>query len=220
MSEIISWILSLHNSESMLQMLAQGGLVVAALIIFSETGLLAGFFLPGDSLLITVGVLTQEIHPLHIAGFDLWIVQVVLVLAAILGDSLGYFLGFKAGNAIFERPDGRFFKRKYLQAAHEFYERHGPKAVIGCRFIPIFRTFVPFAAGVARMPYRRYIVWSVLGGMLWILSLTWLGNLLGQTPLANRLDKLIVVVVFVSMLPVMTSALKVWLNSRKERQTK
>lgn len=219
MTEIFHWVQSLHNSEALMQMLASGGLGLAAFIIFAETGLLAGFFLPGDSLLITVGVLTQELHPLHLPGFDLWLVQVVLVLAAICGDNVGYFLGFRAGHAIFDRPDGRFFKKKHLTAAHAFYERNGPKAIVGCRFIPIFRTFVPFAAGVARMSYRRYLAWSVLGGLIWILSLTWAGNLLGQTQLANRLDKLIVVVVFVSLLPVFASALKVWNQNRKGKKS-
>jgi len=141
------------------------------------------------------------------------------VVAAVLGDQTGFFLGRRTGNAIWSRPDGRLYKRKHLEAAQEFYGRWGGWAVVGARFVPILRTFVPFAAGISRMEYRRFVFWNIAGGVAWITSMLWIGYFLGQTPLANRIDKLILVVVFVSVLPMVIGAARKWLAGRKAAPT-
>lgn len=212
---MLQWLHDLHSAAGISHLIEMGGLYVLIAIVFAETGLLAGFFLPGDSLLITAGVLSNPLNPNHIGTLDTLILNVVLACAVICGDQLGYFLGTKAGSAIWNRPDGRFYKRKHLEAAQGFYQSYGGFSVIAAKYVPIFRTFVPFVAGIARMPYRKFAVWDMTGGILWISSLLWIGYFLGQTPLANRLDKLIVVVVFVSLLPMVFSALKRWLASQK-----
>ena len=133
-------------------------------------------------------------------------------VAAIVGDQVGFYLGTRAGASIWNRPDSRFYKRKHLEAAHEFYERYGGFSVVAARYVPIVRTFVPFVAGVARMPYRNFVFWNIGGGILWVTSLLWVGYYLGQTSLANRLDKIIVVVVLVSVLPMVVGILKKWMK--------
>lgn len=191
----------LHSAEGISSLIAAGGMIVLILIIFAETGLLVGFFLPGDSLLITAGVLANPANPHHVAELGIVSLNVFLVLAAIIGDQTGFFLGHKVGDKIWDKKDGRFYKRRHLESAEAFYRKYGPLSVVGARYIPIMRTFVPFFAGVARMPYRRFVFWNIFGGILWITSLLWIGYFLGQTPLADRLDKIIVVVVLVSVLP-------------------
>lgn len=215
MTEIINMLKELHSAQGISQIIAWGGLAALVAIIFAETGLLVGFFLPGDSLLITAGVLANPANPHHVASLEIAWLNVILIIAAVVGDQVGYLLGRKAGGAIWSRPDSRFYKRKHLEAAHEFYEKHGGLAVVGARFVPILRTFVPFAAGLAQMPYRNFVGWNIGGGVLWITSLLWLGYFLGDSPLANRLDKLIVLVVLVSILPLVFGAAKAWWKSRK-----
>ena len=151
MATLFDWIKSLHRPETFAIWLSQGGLYLIACIIFAETGLLFGFFLPGDSLLITAGVFSNPLNPNHIAGIDLAPLMLVLSTVAILGDQLGYYFGRKTGEVVFARKDGIFFKKKYVLQAKSFYDRYGVAALIACRFIPILRTFVPFVAGVARM---------------------------------------------------------------------
>jgi len=203
---VFDWLKSLHETSTFSQWLSAGGIFIVTGIIFAETGLLFGFFLPGDSLLITTGVLSNPANPNYLPGLSIATFMVTLSLAAVIGDQVGYFLGHKTGDAIYARPDGRFFKRKHLERAHAFYERFGVAAIIACRFVPILRTFVPFVAGMARMPYAKFAPWDILGGILWINSLLVTGYYLGQTPLANRLDKIIVIVVFVSVLPMVIGA--------------
>jgi membrane-associated protein len=214
----LSWLKELHSAAGIASIVQAGGMIALTAIIFAETGLLVGFFLPGDSLLITAGVLANPANPNHVAALDVATMNAVLCLAAIIGDQTGYYLGHKAGDRIWERPDGRFYKRAHLQAAHEFYERYGGVSVVAARYVPIIRTFVPFVAGVARMPYRRFVFWNISGGLLWITSLLWLGYYLGATPLANRLDKLIVLVIFVSILPMIIGfARKAWSARRSAK---
>lgn len=214
-TDTLAWIRQLHSAEGISRIIEAGGVIALVAIIFSETGLLVGFFLPGDSLLITAGVLSNPQNPHHIAALDIAFLNAVLVAAAIIGDQLGFWLGMKAGSSIWKRPDSRFYKRKHLEAAHAFYTRHGGLAIVGARFVPIMRTFVPFAAGLAKMPYRSFVGWNIFGGVLWITSLLWLGYFLGQTPLANRLDKLIVLVIFVSVLPMVIGGLRTWWKNRR-----
>jgi membrane-associated protein len=205
---MLEFLKSLHSSEGIAQIIQAGGVIALVAIIFAETGLLVGFFLPGDSLLITAGVLANPGNPSHLPGLNVLVLNAVLILAAVVGDQLGFYLGHRSGDRIWNRPDGRFYKRRHMEEAHRFYERWGGLAVVGARFVPILRTFVPFAAGVARMPYRSFVWWNIFGGIFWITTLLWLGYFLGGTPLADRLDKIIVVVVLVSVLPLVIGILK------------
>lgn len=209
---MLDWLHQLHSSAGIAQLIQTGGLIVLIGIVFAETGLLVGFFLPGDSLLITAGVLANPLNPHHIPTLEIALLNLLLVAAAITGNQTGFFLGRKAGDTIWSRPEGRFFKRKHLESARDFYSRFGGLAVVGARYVPIFRTFVPFAAGMARMPYKNFVFWDIAGGALWISSLLWIGYFLGQTPLANRLDKVIVLVIFVSLLPMAVTSAKRFLK--------
>jgi membrane-associated protein len=211
----MEWLSHLHSSQGISDIIASGGIIAITLIVFAETGLLVGFFLPGDSLMITAGVLANPLNPNHIPNLDPLIMNVSLVIAAIVGDQLGYLLGHKIGDRMWDRPDGQLYKRKHLVAAHAFYEKYGRPSIIAARYVPIMRTFVPFAAGMARMSYKTFLGWDIVGGFLWITSLLWIGYFLGQTPLANRLDKLIIIVIFVSALPLIVGGLKSWMNSKK-----
>jgi membrane-associated protein len=213
--QMIDFLKSLHQPETFATWLSSGGVILVTGIIFAETGLLLGFFLPGDSLLITAGVLSNPLNPNAVPGLSLIHLQIALTLAAIIGDQVGYYLGRKTGDAIFTKDDGFLFKKKHVKEAHAFYEKYGVGAIIACRYIPIFRTFVPFIAGVAKMDYRKYLQWDILGGFLWINSLLMVGYYLGQTSLANRLDKIIVLVIFVSILPVIVGGIRKWsMNSK------
>ena len=168
------------------------------LIIFAETGLLIGFFLPGDSLLITAGLVAAA------GGLDIWLLNVLLSVAAIVGDSVGYAIGYRAGPHIFTREDSRWFNRKHLVRTREFYERHGGKTIVLARFIPIIRTFAPVVAGVGQMDYRRFLAYNVLGGIGWVVSLTWAGYLLGRTipDIGRYIHIVIAVVIVLSLVPI------------------
>jgi membrane-associated protein len=176
-------------------------------IVFSETGLLVGFFLPGDSLLFTVGVVCGA------GQLKLGLVILLLSAAALLGDSTGYFLGWKTGPRIFSRPDSRLFKQEYIHRTKAFYERYGGKTIILARFVPIVRTFAAFVAGVGAMPYRKFLPYSVCGGIGWVTLMTVLGYELGQVSLIRRnFEKVVVLIVFVSLLP---TFVEVWRAKRK-----
>lgn len=202
--------------DHIIKLLPQYGMFLLFLIVFCETGILVTFFLPGDSLLITVGMFANPDMPNHIQGLSIVTVNIVLVLAAVLGDQLGFYLGCRVSDRIWDRPDGRFYKRKYMEEAHEFYVKHGALAIIGARFIPVMRTFVPFAAGVAKMPYRNFVFWNIIGGVVWVTSLLWAGYLLAKTPLVNSIDKVILVVIFVSILPLIIGVAKRWMKARRD----
>lgn len=172
-------------------------------IVFAETGLLVGFFLPGDSLLFTVGVVAGA------GGLDITTINVVLMAAAIIGDTVGYFLGNRAGHAVFSRPDSRFFHRDHLVRTQAFYQKHGGKTIIYARFIPIIRTFAPFVAGVARMHYPRFVSFNVFGGIGWVFLLTMMGYLLGGQPFVRKyFDKVILGIILLSVTPVFWEAWK------------
>jgi len=181
-----------------------GGYAVLVAIVFTETGLLVGFFLPGDSLLITAGLVAGT------GGLNIWWINALLMAAAIAGDSVGYAIGFKAGPRIFSREDSLLFHRRHLIRTREFYERYGGKTIVLARFIPIIRTFAPVVAGVGQMAYRRFLFFNVFGGIGWVASLTWAGYLLGQTvPNIDRHIHLVVAVVIVlSVLPIVGEILK------------
>lgn len=179
-------------------------------IVFAETGLLTGFFLPGDSFLFTVGVVVGA------AGLDMRIVLPLLMAAAIAGDSTGYWLGRRTGPHIFSRPNSRLFRREHLIRSKHFYDRYGGKTIVYAKFVPIIRTFAPFLAGVAEMNYGRFLAFSVGGVVAWVLSITMLGHTLGAVPLVRRhFDKMILLIIFVSLIPVFIE----YLRSRRAKRS-
>lgn len=208
MQPIVDFLKSLYNAERLLELvrtLLSSSLGLAGLtgIIFAETGLLAGFFLPGDSLLFSVGVASGA------AGINVYFVCSLLMAAAILGDNLGYFLGHHAGPKIFSRPKSRFFHPDQIQRTKAFYERYGARAIMYARFIPIIRSCTPFIAGVARMPYTRFLGFSLVGGVVWIASITTLGCQLGQVELVRKnFEKVVLGIILLSLLPAVLEAVK------------
>jgi membrane-associated protein len=214
---MLDWLKELHSPEGITKIISTGGLWALVAIIFAETGLLAGFFLPGDSLLITAGILANPGNEKYIPGFDIYELTLILTVAAILGDQLNFTIGRKIGEKIWERPDSRFYKRRHMERAHDFYVKHGALAIVAARWVPILRTFVPFAAGVAEMPRRSFAVWNAVGATAWIVSMLWAGYFLGGTRYAKRLDQIILIVIAVSFLPIVIGALKGWLQSRSAK---
>lgn len=185
------------------------GYVTLAAILFAETGLLVGFVLPGDSLLFTIGVVAGA------GQLNLTVMIVLLIVACLAGDWCGYLLGRRTGPAIFNRRDSRFFKQEHLQRTNAFYAKHGGKTIIYAKFVPIIRTFAPFVAGVANMRYRNFLTFDVFGATGWVISMTVLGSLLGRIPFVQRnFEKFVLLVVFVSLLPVMFHAVQ-GLRNRK-----
>ena len=176
-----------------------GGYVGLTFIIFAETGLLVGFFLPGDSLLVTAGLFASQ--PEY--GLNIWALGGLLTVASILGNAVGYWIGQMSGPRLFKREASLLFKPRYLKQAHDFYERHGGKTVVIARFMPIVRTFVPVVAGAAGMPYSRYTMYNVTGGILWIWSMLFIGYFLGRyiPGVDAHIEKVIVLVIFLSLLP-------------------
>jgi membrane-associated protein len=179
------------------------------LIIFAETGLAVGFFLPGDSLLVVAGLFAAA------GKLNVWIMLVTLFVAAVVGDTVGYLSGRKVGETIFSRPKSRFFNPKHLKKAHQFYEKHGGKTIILARFVPIVRTFAPIVAGAANMRYRDFIFYNILGGAIWVTSMLFAGYFLGGVvesafgiKLEDHIDKVVIVVVFLSILPIIIEFLK------------
>ena len=202
---------SLTDPDQLIHLLTQVltgwlGYGLLAFIVFAETGLLVGLFLPGDSLLFTVGVVCGA------GDLDIVKVSTLLVIASIVGDQSGYFLGRRTGPAIFSRPDSRVFKQEYVTRTQAFYAKHGGKTLIYAKFAPIVRTFAPFMAGVGRMPYRRFVSFNVFGGLGWVLSMTLAGYYLGEVPIIRRnFEKVVLGIVFVSLLPL---AIQYWQSRR------
>lgn len=188
----------LTDPAELFELVRWGGYVALAAIVFTETGLLIGFFLPGDSLLITAGLVAAT------GALDIWWLNILLSVAAIVGDSVGYAIGYRTGPRIFTREDSRWFNRAHLVRTREFYERHGGKTIVLARFIPIIRTFAPVVAGVGQMEYRRFLAYNVLGGIGWVASMTWAGYLLGQAipDIGRYIHVVIVVVVILSCIPI------------------
>jgi membrane-associated protein len=181
-----------------------GGPILVCVIVFVETGMFVGFFLPGDSLLVTAGVFAGAGHS------SISTLLIFVTLCAIAGDQLGYFIGRMAGQSLYKREDSRFFRKRHLERAHEFYERYGGKTVILARFVPIIRTFCPPVAGAAKMSYSRYLVYDVFGGFLWVWSMTLLGYTLGRSVpnIDKRIHYVIAAVIVASLLPAAYSAWK------------
>jgi membrane-associated protein len=188
-----------HQLTDVQQLVRLGGYVGLTAIIFAETGLLVGFFLPGDSLLVTAGLLSTQPQ----FGLNMWLLGAMLTVAAILGNTVGYAIGWYSGPKLFKRDDSLLFKKKHLIRAHEFFVKHGGKALVIARFMPIVRTFVPVVAGLGRMPLRSYTAYNVLGAVLWIWSMLFIGYFLGRLipGVENHITKVILVVIFLSLLP-------------------
>ena len=184
------------------------------LVIFAETGLLVGFFLPGDSLLFTLGMFVGT----GAVGVHIWVAAPLVWLAAIVGNQTGYLIGHKAGPAIFNRPDSRLFKQEYVDRTSDFFERHGGKAVTLAQFVPIVRTFTPVIAGVGKMNYRHFITFNVLGATFWAFGITWLGYLLGSFEwIRKNIDAMILVIVFISVAPMLISAISKFMKSHRQK---
>lgn len=197
LQSILHFLHSLYTPEGLRELIRSGGAPLVCTIVFVETGFFVGFFLPGDSLLITAGIFSfAGVIPLK------WLLLPVM-LCAIAGDQIGYWVGRSAGAALYRREDSLFFRRSHLQRAHEFYEKYGGRAVILARFVPIIRTFCPPVAGAARMPYTRYLLFDILGGVFWISATILGGYSLGRfiPNIGQYIHYVIAVVVFLSILP-------------------
>ena len=205
---LLEFFKSLTDPPRLIQLLSTvmtGWLGYAALfaIVFAETGLLIGFFLPGDSLLFTVGVVAGA------GQLDMFAINGLLIVAAVVGDAVGYMLGRQAGPHVFNRPDSRFFKRQHLIRTQEFYDKHGGKTIVYARFVPIVRTFAPFIAGVAGMPYHRFAMFNIFGGIGWVILMTTAGYYLGGIPFVQRhFEKVVILIVLLSVLPIVIELVK------------
>jgi membrane-associated protein len=186
------------GTHSLDDLVRWGGYVLLVTIVFTETGLLVGFFLPGDSLLITAGLVAAA------GGLNIWWLNGVLMVAAIAGDSVGYAIGARLGPRLFTREKSFLFNPRHVERTRQFYERHGAKTIVLARFIPIIRTFAPVVAGVGEMRYRRFLLYNVVGGVGWVLSMTCAGFLLGRA--IPNIDKyihvVVIVVIVLSVIPI------------------
>ena len=212
LAKLFHWLLDLLRNPG--PFIAWAGYPGMALIIFIETGLLFPI-LPGDSLLVVSGIYAAR------GLFDIVLLQLVLIPAAIAGDAVSYYVGRKSGPRIFNKPRSRLFRPEHVDKAHAFYERWGGVAIILARFMPIVRTYVPVIAGIAQMPYRRFATYNVIGAAGWVASMTLLGYFLGEFaaahgfPLDRHIEKVILIVVFLSILP----GIVAWLRARRARAT-
>ena len=192
------------------KLLESVGLIGLFVIVFAESGILIGFFLPGDSLLFTAGLATYGLviregeDKFQLANGNIWIVVIGVVLAAIAGDQVGYAFGKKVGPSLFKRPESRLFKPAYVESAEKFFAKHGSKSIVLARFVPIVRTFTPIVAGVSNMHYRTFVKFNIIGGVLWGAGLTLLGYTLGRAfpAIGDNIEIAVLVIVFVSLLPV------------------
>ena len=205
--ELFRWLIDLIRDPG--ELIRWGGYPALAVIIFLETGALV-FFLPGDSLLVMAGVYAAK------GDLSMWALALLLIPLAVLGDASSYTIGARAGPHLFNRPRSRFFRPEHVLLAKAFYEKHGGKAIILARFMPLVRTFVPVVAGIAQMPYRRFATYNIVGGASWVLSMTLIGFGLGNSipNLDRHIEKVIVVVVLVSLVP----GLVEYLKSRRRRR--
>ena len=196
-----SWL----DPEQLLRMLGPSVLIGLCLIIFAECGLLVGFFLPGDSLLFTAGLFVSN----GLIGPPIWLVCLLLTVCAVAGNVVGYYLGYQAGPALFNRPDSRLFRREYVDKTHAFFDKYGARAILLSRFVPIVRTFITAIAGVGRMDPRKYFTYSIIGGVTWATGVTLLGFWLGRiTLIKNHVELILIGIVALSLVPIVIEALK------------
>jgi len=218
MTALVEWIrylMSLAQPENLRALVNLAGpswvgYLILFAIIFSETGLLVGFFLPGDSLLFAAGLLaSQDVFNI------VWLI-VLLSIAAIVGDAVNFYLGLQMSERVFERGHLQFVKHSHLMAAKDFYDRHGGKAIILARFMPLVRTFTPIVAGVARMSYRQFVLYNIVGGIGWVTSMLLCGYWLGQIDwISENFELVVIAIALVSVMPIGIGMLKHWLQARK-----
>jgi membrane-associated protein len=206
-----------HIDRHLAEIIASYGLwtyAVLWLIIFAETGLVVTPFLPGDSLLFAAGTFCAKPE----TGLNVHLMAVLLWVAAVLGDTVNYWLGSRLGPAVFKREDSMFLRKKHLERAHAFFEKYGGRAIILARFVPIVRTFVPFVAGVGRMHYGRFIAYNVLGGFIWIYFFLYAGYWFGGLPFIQRNFKLVILaIIIVSVLPIVWETWQAWKEAKRDR---
>jgi membrane-associated protein len=202
-----------HQLTNVRELVRVGGYVGLTAIIFAETGLLVGFFLPGDSLIVTAGLLSAQPQ----FGLNVYLLGVLLTVAAIIGNTVGYLIGRATGPRLFTRDDSLLFKKKHLYRAHDFYQKHGGKTLVIARFMPIVRTFVPVVAGLANMPLKAYTAYNVLGAIAWIWSMLFIGHFLGRMVpgIDKHIEPMILVIIALSLLPGLIS----WRRERAKAAT-
>jgi membrane-associated protein len=195
---------TVYNVPAFVDFLLRYGIWALVVVVFAETGLMIGFFLPGDSLLVVAGLFARQ------GKLDIVWLNVALIIAAIVGDAVGYWIGYRTGKALYNRPDSLLFRRSHLIRTHEFYEKHGGKTIVIARFMPIIRTFAPVVAGAAQMTYRRFAVYNVVGGIAWVTSMTLIGYFLGALipNMEKHIDKVAIIIIILSLLPAVISYLK------------
>jgi len=207
----------IHIDRHLAEIIASYGLwtyAVLWLIIFAETGLVVTPFLPGDSLLFAAGTFCAKPE----TGLNVHLMAVLLWVAAVLGDTVNYWLGSRIGPAVFKREDSIFLRKKHLERAHAFFEKYGGRAVILARFVPIVRTFVPFVAGVGKMHYGRFIAYNVIGGFIWIYFFLYAGYWFGGLPFIQRNFKMVILaIIVISVLPIAWETWQAWKEAQRER---
>jgi membrane-associated protein len=207
MSILPSWL----DPETILRGMGGWALAVLCLIIFAECGLLVGFFLPGDSLLFVAGLFVSN----HWIQTPLWLVCVLVTVCAFAGNVCGYWIGAKAGPALFSKPDSKLFKKEYVDKTHEFFDKYGSRAIVMARFVPIVRTFITAMAGVGRMDAKKFFTFSAIGGVLWASGVTVLGFFLGGIPFVEKnIEVMLVLVVLLSIIPIIIEVVK----ARREKK--
>ncbi|MDX2227573.1 MAG: DedA family protein [Verrucomicrobiae bacterium] len=213
--DLIHWFADwvLHLDRHLVEIVAAYGVwvyVLLFLIIFCETGLVVTPFLPGDSLLFALGALAAA------GTLNLWVILVSLTVAAILGDSLNYYIGSKMGEKAFANPESRIFKRQYLERTHAFYEKYGAKTIVIARFVPIVRTFAPFVAGVGKMSYATFLTYNIVGAFVWIFSITFAGYFFGRIEIVQKNFTIVVLaIIVISVLPIVYEYVRHLLEKRK-----
>ncbi|WP_433266518.1 DedA family protein [Actinosynnema sp. CS-041913] len=200
------------DPQKLLEGLGPYMLVGLCFIVFAECGLLVGFFLPGDSLLFTAGLFVAN----GVLDYPLWLVCLLLTVCALVGNVVGYWIGWRAGPALFNKPESKIFKKEYVDKTHEFFDKYGARAIVMARFVPIVRTFITAMAGVGRMDARKYFTYSLVGGVAWAAGLTVLGYFLGQIPFVREnLEMMLILIVLISIVPIIIEVIK----ARRERKT-
>ncbi|MEV7035758.1 VTT domain-containing protein [Streptomyces sp. NPDC093272] len=205
----------LLNAEDLISTFGLLGIMAT---VFAESGLIVCFFLPGDSLLFTAGLLVANDQILH---QPLWLVMLAIAAAAVVGDQFGYAFGRRIGGALFKRPNSRLFKQENAERAQQFMVKHGPKALVMARFIPVFRTFIPITAGVGRMTYRTFLMFNIIGAVLWSVTLTLVGYFLGQVAFVrDNIEGIVIGIVLISGVPIIIEAIRMRRRARDAQPTR
>ena len=211
MEAIFEFLASLYNPDKLIDLIQSGGYLVLAVIVFAETGLFVGFFLPGDSLLFLAGLAAAK------GFFNVAFLVVLLSVMAIVGDAVGYGIGYRTGVALYKRENSFWFRKKHLLYAREFYEKHGGKAIVLARFVPFARTFAPVVAGIGQMSYPRFAAFNVFGGIFWVVSMVLSGYYLGQVAwIRDNLEKVVLLIVFLSISPILFEVARNRFRGRSE----